>query len=222
MDRSNRKTKLQKIQNEVVGCTQCPRLVRHLSEIRQTHSEYWCRPVPSFGDPEARILLLGLAPGRSGSNRTGRMFTGDASGKFLFRALHRLGFANQAVATHEGDGLRLADVYITAVVRCAPPKNRPNLAEISRCLPFLAQEIQALKNLRAIVALGRIAHDGFLRLLGERLASYPFRHGNVHRPESGIALVDSYHPSRQNTQTGRLTMPMFLDTLEKALPLMDT
>jgi uracil-DNA glycosylase family 4 len=221
MDGTNKKGQLLRTQNEVVACTRCPRLVRYLSEIRQANAGYWCRPVPSFGDPEARILLLGLAPGRSGSNRTGRMFTGDASGNFLFQALHQLGFANQAVATHKGDGLRLRDIYITAVVRCAPPQNRPNLEEIDRCLPFLEQEMAALINLRVIVALGRIAHDGYLRLNGERLSRYPFRHGDVHRPGSGVAMVDSYHPSRQNTQTGRLTMPMFLDVLDKATQLID-
>ena len=144
------------------------------------------------------------------------MFTGDASGRFLYQALHRLGLSNKGEASHLRDGLRLNDTYITAVVRCAPPRNRPTLTEIGRCSRFVGQELEALPNLRAIVALGRIAHDGYLRLIGERLSSHPFGHGNIHRPAGGPILIDSYHPSQQNTLTGRLTMPMFMEVISNA------
>jgi uracil-DNA glycosylase family 4 len=217
MKKPAQNTNLRQIHEKVIACRRCPRLVRYLSEIKERNPDYWCKPVPGFGDPDARILLLGLAPGRSGSNRTGRMFTGDASGKFLFQALYDLGLANQEKATHIGDRLRLKDIYITAIARCAPPKNKPSLDEIRRCSPFVMEEIQAIRNIDAIVALGRIAHDGYLRLIGERLVRFPFQHGAVHRPDDNITLVDTYHPSRQNTNTGRLTMPMFLEVFEKVL-----
>jgi uracil-DNA glycosylase family 4 len=210
---------LARIQERVVKCRACPRLVDYLDGLREGHPDWWCRPVPLFGDPEARVLLLGLAPGRAGSNRTGRMFTGDASARFLFRALHDVGLASRPEAVADGDGLTLRGVVITAVVRCAPPKNRPTLEEIRRCSPYAADEIRALPNLRTIVALGRIAHDGWLRICGERLTSRRFVHGAVHPGTGGYTLVDAYHPSRQNTNTGRLTMEMFLEVLRKAIRL---
>ncbi len=207
------------LQRRIVACRRCPRLVRYLGSIRRDHPDWWCRPVPAFGDPRARIVLLGLAPGRGGSNRTGRMFTGDASGRFLFRALHRLGLASQPDGSDPNDALRLRDVFITAVVRCAPPGNKPRPDEIRRCSRFAAEEVALLPNVRVVVALGRIAHDGWLRLVGETPARFPFRHGAVHGIPGGPPLVDSYHPSRQNTQTGRLTMPMFLAALRTAVRL---
>lgn len=186
---------------------------------------YWGRPVPGFGDPAARLLIVGLAPAAHGGNRTGRVFTGDSSGDFLFRALHKAGFANIPTSTHRDDGLRLVDAYIAAAVRCAPPDNKPTPGEIARCLPWLAAELDELPRLRVIVALGRIAFDASRRLLrvrGLAPATRPvFAHCVVHplvahqaqgRAASArrpISLISSYHPSRQNTNTGKLTEPMF-------------
>ncbi len=174
---------------------------------------YWGKPVPGFGDPAARLLLLGLAPGAHGSNRTGRMFTGDASGDFLYPALHRLGFASQPEARHRADGLTLRDIYITAAVRCVPPGNKPTKQEVDTCRRWLIHDL-ALPNLRCILALGRIAHEAYLDLLkaeGHTLvkAQLPFAHGAVHQPTAGLVLLDSYHVSFQNTNTGRLTEAMF-------------
>ncbi len=180
--------------------------------------EYWGRPVPPFGDPRARLLILGLAPAAHGGNRTGRMFTGDRSGDFLYAALYRTGFANQPTAVHRNDGLQLRDAYITAVVRCAPPANKPTAQEQGRCRRFLERELELLPNLRAVVALGKIAFDAYLGLLKDtgRIASrapYRFAHGAQYRlPEPLPALFASYHPSQQNTFTGKLT-PKMLDAL---------
>ncbi len=207
---------LKQIEAEVVACRKCPRLVRYIGEIRKKYPDYWCKPVPGFGDPRAKILLLGLAPGRFGSNRTGRMFTGDASGKFLYRALHDLGLASRPVATDLKDGLTLKAVYITAAVRCAPPQNKPSPQELKNCAHFAQKEIRLLPELRVVVALGRVAHDAYLRLAGGKLSQYPFKHGAVHVLSGHPTLVDIYHPSRQNTQTGLLTMPMFKDVIKKA------
>ena len=218
----NRATTLDQIQAEVTGCRRCPRLVKYIGEIRDKYPAYWCKPVPSFGDPRARVMLLGLAPGRFGSNRTGRMFTGDASGKFLYKALYDLQWANQPVATDLNDGLRLKDVYISAVARCAPPQNKPTPEELRRCAEFVRQEIQTMPNLKVVVALGKIAHDAYLRLIGEKLAPHPFKHGAVHSFSGHPVLVDIYHPSRQNTQTGLLTMTMFKDVLKKAKALAES
>lgn len=210
------KETLSQLQKKIIACRKCPRLVKYIANIRKTYPSYWCRPVPSFGDEKAQILLLGLAPGRFGSNRTGRMFTGDASGKFLFKALYDLGFANRPYASHLTDGLKLKDVYITAVARCAPPQNKPSTEEIQRCVEYVRKELTLMPRLRVIVALGKIAHDGYLRLKGKKLSQFPFRHGSVYRWDDEYALVDVYHPSRQNTQTGKLTMKMFMDVLNKA------
>ena len=207
---------LEEIQREVVACRRCPRLVNYLGQIRALYPTYWCKPVPGFGDPKARVMLLGLAPGRFGSNRTGRMFTGDSSGRFLYPALHKMGWANQPDGESADDGLKLRDVYITAVARCAPPQNKPATAEVRRCVEFVRRELPALPNLRVVVALGKIAHDAFLYLHGEPYSRYRFGHGAVHRWPGRPALVDIYHPSRQNTQTGLLTMPMFIEVLKKA------
>jgi uracil-DNA glycosylase len=211
---------LQLLQAEVVACRQCPRLVAHRERVAQErvrryrHEEYWGKPIPGFGDPDARLLIVGLAPAAHGGNRTGRIFTGDRSGDFLYRALHRAGFANQPWSRHREDGLRLRDCYITAAVRCAPPGNKPTLDELATCRPYLVGEIRQLRKLRVVVALGRIAFDAFLKAWVEagrpRPAIRPaFAHGAMAALPDGIRLLASYHPSQQNTQTGRLTSAMF-------------
>jgi uracil-DNA glycosylase len=204
---------------QVINCRRCPRLVAWREEVARTRRrayldwEYWGRPVPGFGDPQARLLVVGLAPGAHGSNRTGRNFTGDSSGDFLYRALHKEGFANQPTSRHRGDGLALKDVYIAAVCRCAPPANRPTPEEISTCLPYLDRELDLLDPIQGVVCLGRIAFDNLLRLFrsrGHELPSLSFGHAVLHPlPGSLPWLISSYHPSRQNTQTGRLTEEMF-------------
>lgn len=208
------------IAREIVSCERCPRLrtycrrVAHEKRRAYRDDTYWGRPVPGFGDPEARLLVVGLAPAAHGGNRTGRVFTGDSSGDFLMRALHARGFANLPTSVHAADGLALEGAYIAAAVRCAPPDNRPSPAEIARCLPYLGAEADALPRLRAIVALGRIAFDACLRVLAERGAKVspkpPFGHLRTHGlgPAHPV-LIASYHPSRQNTNTGRLTPAMF-------------
>jgi uracil-DNA glycosylase family 4 len=180
--------------------------------------------VPGLGDPEARVLVVGLAPGAHGANRTGRLFTGDGSGSFLFRALHRAGFASQPAALHREDGLKLFDLYISAVCRCAPPGNKPTQEEIDACLPYLAQEMPLLVNLQGIVALGKIAFDNTLRLYRQKGLAIPrlhFAHGAVYSLGDGLPwLAASYHPSRQNTQTGRLTEAMFDEIWAKVRELL--
>ena len=217
---------LRQLNSQIIFCRLCPRLVKYRGRIarekRRAYREwtYWGRPVPGFGDLNARILLVGLAPGAHGSNRTGRMFTGDASGDFLYGALHRAGFANKPIARHAYDGLELRDVFISAVARCAPPQNKPPPREIANCRPYLAREIELLKNLRVVVALGRVGFNGYLRLLRQTGAALPrleFKHGAVYNLGAGLpALICAYHPSKQNTQTGRLTAEMFDEVFRKA------
>ena len=216
----------QKLDETIISCRQCPRLVAWREEVARArrrayrNHEYWGKPVPGFGDQQARLLVVGLAPGAHGANRTGRMFTGDGSGEFLYRALFQAGFASQPTATALGDGLALQDTFISAICRCVPPANKPALAEITSCLPYLAQEIVLLERLAVIVALGRIAFDNTLRLYRERGHAIPrlaFGHGEIYALGEGLPqLVASYHPSRQNTQTGRLTETMFADIWRKA------
>lgn len=206
----------------MISCSRCLRLASYLIEIKEKNPEYWCRPVPGFGDPKARILILGLAPGRKGSNRSGRMFTGDSSGDTLYRILHSVGLSNQPKTWSLEDGLRLKETYITAAIRCAPPKNHPQRDEIENCLSFLREELYLLKKVETVIALGRIAHDTYLRLRGIRLSSFPFKHGAIHHlSEPPHILIDSYHPSRQNTQTGRLTQKMLLHIFRKAVELIN-
>ncbi len=218
---------LHKLQKQVVACTRCPRLVRHCRKIAREKRrmyrdwEYWGKPVPSFGDPEAELLILGLAPAAHGANRTGRMFTGDGSGDFLHRALHEAGFANQPTSVRRGDGLELRGCYITAALRCAPPGNKPRPEELRRCQPFLEAELKTLGRVRAVLALGRIAFDAYLKVLAGRSRdagrprfSFRFAHGASFALPDGLPrLFASYHPSRQNTQTGRLTPEMLQKVL---------
>jgi uracil-DNA glycosylase len=210
-------SELSTIAAEVVACRACPRLVAWREQVarekvaRFAEQTYWGRPVPGFGDPAARVIALGLAPAAHGGNRTGRIFTGDRSGDFLFAALHRTGFANQAESVGPDDGLRLRDAYLSAVNRCAPPGNRPTTAERDRCLPYLEAELAALPTLHVIVALGAFAWDGALRALaarGDRVAPKP-AFGHLAEASVGrLTLLGCYHPSQQNTFTGRLTAPM--------------
>jgi uracil-DNA glycosylase family 4 len=219
----------------LADCRACPRLVAHREQVardkrRAYRSEtYWGRPVPGFGDPAASIILLGLAPGAHGSNRTGRMFTGDASGDFLFPALFRAGFASGPMARSADDGLTLSGVWITAAARCVPPGNRPDRAELENCRRWLAHDFDQLPAARVVVALGSIAHDSYLDLLRSRDAhlvkrEHPFGHGRQHRLEGvpgALPLLDSYHPSFQNTNTGRLTPAMFDALLAEARTIAD-
>ena len=186
--------------------------------------DYWGKPVPGFGDPDARMVILGLAPGAHGSNRTGRPFTGDSSGYFMYPVLHETGFANQAEATHRGDGLELKDAYITAAARCAPPDNRPLPSEIANCALYLDRELDGLKNVRVVVALGRIGFYAYLNYLKRRgllksKAGYIFAHGAKYELPDGRILLASYHPSNQNTNTGKLTRQMFVKIFEEAAHL---
>lgn len=190
-------------------CPLCPRLSAFRAEMRQRFPEWHNAPVPSFGSAEARLLIVGLAPGLRGANRTGRPFTGDFAGDLLFRTLQLHGLAAGDYRRERDDGLRLLDCRISNAVRCVPPANRPTPAEVRTCGRFLAAEIAALPRLRAVVALGRVAHEAVLTTLGVARSAFPFAHGNLHQPRAGLLLADSYHCSRQNTNTGRLTEAMF-------------
>jgi uracil-DNA glycosylase family 4 len=217
---------LHRLTADITSCRRCPRLVewreRVATEKRAAYAdeEYWGRPVPGLGDPAARILILGLAPAAHGANRTGRMFTGDRSGDFLFASLHRVGLANQPESTHRGDGLCLADVWITAPVHCAPPANRPTAEEKSNCRTWLHTELDLLDEIGVVVCLGGIAWQTALRVLGDRGHEIPrprprFGHG-MRVDLEGVAVLGSYHPSQQNTFTGRLTEPMLDQVLAEA------
>jgi uracil-DNA glycosylase len=223
-------TWLRVLNAEVVACTRCPRLVVYREQIAREKRrayrdhEYWGKPVPGFGDPQARVLVLGLAPGAHGSNRTGRPFTGDASGKFMYPVLYETGFANQPTATDQNDGLRLTGLYITAAARCAPPDNKPLREELANCAPFLERELEGLKNLHVIVALGRIGFEAYLNYLIRRKLipskrEYEFRHSAEYVLPDGRVLLASYHPSNQNTQTGKLTKAMFQMVFQRARDL---
>ena len=221
-------TKLRMLQQEIIHCQRCPRLIEHCRTVavvkRRAYRDwdYWGKPVPSFGDPQAWLLIVGLAPGAHGANRTGRMFTGDRSGDLLFRVLHRAGLASQAESASRDDGLVLRGVYICASARCAPPDNKPSREELANCRGYLEREIDLLPNLRAVVALGRIAFDTYLAILRDRgiIASrggFGFAHNRLHRIGEGQPhLISSYHPSQQNTLTGRLTEKMLADVFATA------
>ena len=189
------------IEREVPECTRCPRLVAYLKQLRKRYPDYWCRPVPSFGDPRAWLVILGLAPGLHGANRSGRPFYMDASGEWLYPALERLGL---------WDGRKLRGAYILNVVKCVPPGNRPIAVELDGCRPWLEQELAALTSARVVLTLGSIAHNSLLKTWGLRpLSRYPFKHGALYDTEGRPPLLASYHPSRQNTNTGVLTRPMW-------------
>ena len=211
------------LNREIIACQACPRLARHTREVaaikRRAYrdEEYWGKPVPSFGDPRARLLIVGLAPGAHGANRTGRPFTGDRSGEYLYRALHRAGFANQAESRSVDDGLELHDAWITSAAHCAPPDNKPTLAELRRCRGFLDREPALLPRLKVVVALGKIAFDAWravLRARGDETRGWRFGHNVVHPAQP--VVVCSYHPSQQNTATGRLTDAMLDDVFQRA------
>jgi uracil-DNA glycosylase family 4 len=208
---------------EIIACRACPRLVAWREQVAldkrasYRHETYWARPVPGFGDPGARVVIVGLAPAAHGGNRTGRVFTGDRSGDWLFGALYRAGLANQPESRSLDDGLRLDGAYITAAVRCAPPANRPTPAERDRCRPYLERELEALRGARALVALGQFAYDVVCRLYGVRPRP-AFGHG-VEVAAGPLVIIGSYHPSQQNTFTGRLTEPMLDAVFARALTL---
>src|SRR5688500_11583725 len=216
---------LERINAEIVECELCPRLVSWRQEAarhppaRYVGQRYWARPVPGFGDPQARVVIVGLAPAAHGGNRTGRIFTGDRSGDFLFPVLHETGFANQPVSRDSGDGLRLMDLYVAAVNRCAPPANRPTPSERDNCLPYLVRELRVLRRATVLVCLGAVAWDGALRALadlGSELRPRPrFGHGTEPVVER-FTLLGTFHPSQQNTFTGKLTRGMFLAIFERA------
>jgi uracil-DNA glycosylase family 4 len=224
---------LTQLNREVVACTRCPRLVEYRERIAREKRraylawDYWGKPVPGFGDPNACVLVLGLAPGAHGSNRTGRPFTGDASGQFLYPIIYEAGFSNQPNATDRTDGLVLKNLYITAAVRCAPPDNKPLPPELANCAPYLDREMEGLKNVRVVVALGRIGFEAYLNYLKRRgllqnKNTYLFKHGARYEMPDGKTLLASYHPSNQNTQTGKLTYRMFENIFKEAARLADS
>ena len=220
------------LNREVIGCTRCPRLVAYRQQVAREKRrayrdwEYWGKPVPGFGDPDARVLIMGLAPGAHGSNRTGRPFTGDASGNFMYPVLYETGFSSQPTATDRNDGLTLKDLYITAAVRCAPPDNKPLPEELAECSFFLDRELEGLEKVKVVVALGKIGFHPYLNYLKRRglLPSrqpYLFKHGAHYQMPDGKVLLASYHPSNQNTQTGKLTREMFVKIFKQAAKLAD-
>ncbi|MGC8873487.1 MAG: uracil-DNA glycosylase [Chloroflexia bacterium] len=219
------------LNGEIVSCRACPRLVAWREEVARTKRRayqdlpYWGRPVPGFGDRQARLLVLGLAPAAHGANRTGRMFSGDSAGRTLIPALYRAGFANQPESEGPGDGLVLRDLFLTAVCRCAPPGNRPTPQEICNCWRFWTRELELLPRLRVVVALGHVAFEAYVRWYREQgaLSGRPaFGHGVLVRPEGDLpVLIGSYHPSRQNTNTGRLTPPMLDEVFRRARSLLE-
>ena len=216
---------LEALNQEIIACRKCERLVAWREEVARVKrraykdQEYWGRAVPGFGDPNARVLVVGLAPGAHGSNRTGRVFTGDASGGFLFPALYRAGFANQPLAESRSDGLLLKDLYIAAVAHCVPPANKPAPEELENCQPYLERTIQILKP-KVIVCLGRIAFDRIVKMYSVKSLGWKFAHGASYELMSGHWLLCSYHPSQQNTLTGKLTVQMFDDIWMKAKELL--
>jgi uracil-DNA glycosylase family 4 len=223
---------LVELNEQIVGCTRCTRLREHCLNVAATKRraymdwEYWGRPVPSFGDPRARVLTLGLAPGAHGSNRTGRPFTGDGSGHFLYPVLYEAGFASQPEAVSREDGMRLTDLWITSVGRCAPPGNKPTPEELRNCQPWLDEEMRLLKRLKVVVCLGKIAFDGLLRWVKrtgvvDSPSGYIFAHGAEAKLPNGLQVIASYHPSLQNTNTGKLTRAMFLKIFERAKVLVN-
>jgi len=220
------------LNREVVTCTRCPRLVAYREEVARVKRraylgwEYWGKPVPGFGDPHARVLIMGLAPGAHGSNRTGRPFTGDASGNFMYPVLYETGFASQPTAIDRNDDMKLTDLYITAAVRCAPPDNKPLPQELAECAHFLDRELAGLEGVKVVVALGKIGFDAYLNYLKRRgllpsRKAYVFKHGASYGMPDGKVLLASYHPSNQNTQTGKLTRKMLVEIFQEAARIAD-
>lgn len=225
-------TRLEELNQTLVQCTKCPRLVRwretsaYNRPRRYIGEKYWAKPLPGFGDPKAQVLIVGLAPAAHGGNRTGRMFTGDRSGDWLYGALHAAGFANQPDSKHSDDGLKLNNCYITAAVHCAPPGNKPSLIEFKRCRPYLIQELILFRRLRVVIVLGKIAFDSFLAAYHANGGLLPkprpkFGHGISLDFPDGLRLICSYHPSQQNTFTGKLTKSMFQQIFNEARRLFD-
>ena len=223
---------IEALNRTIVRCRKCPRLVRWREEVakkpplRYQGEKYWAKPLPGFGDARARLLIVGLAPAAHGGNRTGRIFTGDRSGDWLYETLHAFGFSNQPNSIRRGDGLGLTDCYITAAVRCAPPDNKPTIEEFERCRPYLLQELRLMKQVKIIIALGKIAFDSFLKVYQENGGKLPkprpqFTHGGVTRLDHRLTLLGSYHPSQQNTFTGKLTREMFRSVFKNAKKLLD-
>ena len=225
---------LEKLQKQVIACTRCPRLVRHCRKVAKEKRrmyrdwEYWGKPIPSFGDPNAELLILGLAPAAHGANRTGRMFTGDRSGEFLYRHLYDAGFASQPTVVSRDDGLELRNCFITASLRCAPPQNKPRPSEARNCQPYLEAELLLLSRVRAVLVLGRIAFETYVRVVASQRQDFPrrsslkFAHGASFSLPGGLPrLFCSYHPSQQNTQTGRLTPAMFQKVLAEIREFLD-
>jgi uracil-DNA glycosylase family 4 len=221
------RSSLEALNARIVACKRCKRLRAYCAEVARVRRrayadcEYWGKPVPSFGDAKARVMALGLAPGAHGSNRTGRMFTGDGSGDFLYPVLHEAGFASQPRAESRSDGMKLTDLWISAVVRCAPPANKPAPEELRNCASFLDKEIGLLKNLRVVVCLGKIAFEGFLAHAQRTSqittrSGMTFAHGAEFTLPNGVMVIASYHPSLQNTNTGKLTKPMLLEIFIRA------
>jgi uracil-DNA glycosylase len=201
-------------------CRRCPRLAEFLDEVKQRHPDYHARPVPSFGDPRARLLIVGLAPGMHGANASGRPFTGDHAGILLYETLHAFGYGSRPVSESVRDGLKLKDCRITNAVKCLPPGNKPELAEVKTCNAFLRAELAGLPGDAVVLALGKIAHDAVVRALEQKPGQYPFGHGACHRLPTGQWLLDSYHCSRYNTQTRRLTPEMFREVFRQAQALL--
>lgn len=216
---------LKELNARISNCALCPRLAAYIRQVgrekvkRFADQEYWARPLSGWGDPRARLLIVGLAPAAHGGNRTGRMFTGDCSGDWLMKAMHETGFATGPASTSRDDGLALKDAYITAALRCAPPGNKPTADELANCLPFLSAELAVLKKVRVVLALGGIAFGSFCR--AEKVKPGPFGHGLQYAVSGGRVLVASYHPSRQNTNTGRLTWEMWIGVFRAMRSLLD-
>jgi len=223
---------IKQLNESIIRCKRCPRLVRWREAAaknpprRYLGQSYWAKPLPGFGDPKARVLIVGLAPAAHGGNRTGRMFTGDRSGDWLYGALHAAGFANQANSDHCDDGLKLHDCYITAAVHCAPPGNKPAIGEFQRCRPYLVQELKHFRQVKVVIALGKIAFDSFIRAYEEAGGTMAkprpkFGHGVAVDLPNGQRLICSYHPSQQNTFTGKLTRPMFQSIFDRARAILN-
>lgn len=217
--------KIDKINMQVISCRKCPRLVRYISRVsrnkvrRFSNEEYWGKPLPGFGDVNAKLLIIGLAPAAHGGNRTGRMFTGDSSGDWLIKALYNFGFANKPTSESISDGLFLINTYITATVRCAPPQNKPSRQEIDNCSTYLKEELELLKNIKVIICLGKIGFDACCKLV--EIKGCKFSHGGIITHDK-FTIISSYHPSRQNTQTGRLTWKQWSSIFSKAKKILNS